>query len=177
MLKLGYIIEVESLRGYVDQYQINETIHQLEHRISLSHNYKIISEAAREKLKALAESGLSAIKFDQFTDNLRDNITNIHLDQLAVKLRELRGRLPPGNEEISDDLQKNAYDLEMYHKSIVGPMTNLSHQLSNKAVELQKHLKFNHSSLAEAIPALINEVDKAQVFITKKGPEHVKTVI
>ncbi|XP_058796560.1 prominin-like protein isoform X2 [Phymastichus coffea] len=176
VLKLQYIVNVESLRGYIDQYQINDTIHQLENRISLSHNYKIISESAREKLTALAESGLSAIKFDQFTDNLRDNITNIHLDHLAVKLRELRDRLPPGNDDIRDDLEKNAFDLEVYHKSIVVPMTNLSNQLSDKAVKLQEHLKFNHSSLAAAIPSLIKKVDKAQVFISQEGPEHVKAL-
>jgi prominin 1 len=168
---------VDSLRGYIDRYDINQTIHQLEQKISLSREYKIISEAAREKLNALAQSGLSDIKFYQYTENLKDNITNINLEQLGNRLRGLASRLPNGYDNVKEDLLKNAYDLEGYHRDIVSPMSNLSSLLSNSAIELQEHIKFNHTSMAEAIHSLVDEVDKAQIFITESGPAHVKMVI
>ncbi|XP_014235314.1 prominin-like protein isoform X2 [Trichogramma pretiosum] len=176
VLKLQYIVDVESLRGFIDRYDINQTIHQLEQKISLSHDYRIISEAAREKLNALAQSGLSDIKFYQFTDNLKDNITSINLEQLAGKLREVALKLPNGYDEVKEDLLKNAYDLEGYHRDIVVPMSNLSNRLSDSATELQEHIKFNHTSMAEAILSLVDQVDKAQVFISTSGPSHVKTL-
>ncbi|XP_011499437.1 PREDICTED: prominin-like protein isoform X1 [Ceratosolen solmsi marchali] len=176
VLKLQYIIDVDSLRGYIDRYDINQTIHQLEQKISLSHDYKIISEAAREKLNALAQSGLSDIKFYQYTENLRDNITNINLEQLGSKLLDLALRLPRGYDNVKEDLLKNAYDLEGYHRDIVNPMSNLSSLLSSSAIELQEHIKFNHTSMAQAIHSLVDEVDKAQIFITESGPAHVKTL-
>uniref|UniRef100_A0ABD2W8M8 Prominin-like protein n=1 Tax=Trichogramma kaykai TaxID=54128 RepID=A0ABD2W8M8_9HYME len=176
VLKLQYIVDVESLRGFIDRYDINQTIHQLEQKISLSHDYRIISEAAREKLNALAQSGLSDIKFYQFTDNLKDNITSINLEQLAGKLREVALKLPNGHDEVKEDLLKNAYDLEGYHRDIVVPMSNLSNRLSDSATELQEHIKFNHTSMAEAILSLVDQVDKAQVFISTSGPSHVKTL-
>ena len=177
VLKWENIVNVNSLKEFINRYDINQTIHQLEQKISLSRTYKIISDGAREKLVALAQSGLSDIKFYQFTDNLRDNITNINLDQLGGKLRELATKLPGEYEDIKEDLVKNAYDLEGYHRDIVIPMSNLSHQLSDSAMELQELIKFNHSSMTEAIHSLVEEVDKAQIFISESGPTHVKAVL
>ncbi|KAJ8664265.1 hypothetical protein QAD02_005927, partial [Eretmocerus hayati] len=174
VLKLWYIIDVDSLRGYIDRYDINQTIHQLEQKISLSHDYKIISQSARDKLDSLAQSGLSDIKFWQYTDNLKENITSIDLDQLGAKLRDLASRLPRGHEGIKEELLRNALELEVCHRDIVTPMSNLSNQLSDSAVQLQEHIKFNHSSMSEAIHSLVDEVDKAQVFISKNGPAYVK---
>lgn len=170
------MIDLDTLRSYVDRYAINQTIHQLEQKISLSHKYEIISRTAREKLNALADSGLSDIRFYQFTDNLKSNITNINLEQLALNLRELAGRLPSGHDSIKEDLLKNAYDLEGYHRDIVVPMSNNCSQLSDSAAELEEHIKFNHTSMTKAIHSLIEEVDEAQKFITESGPTHVKIV-
>lgn len=164
------------MRSYIDRYDINQTIRQLEQKISLSHDYKIISQSARDKLDSLAQSGLSDIKFWQYTDNLKENITNINLEQLGTKLRELASRLPRGNEEIKEELLRNAHELEQCHRDIVTPMSNLSNQLSDSAGELQEHIRFNHTSLSEAIRSLVNEVDNAQMFITKRGPTYVKLV-
>lgn len=166
------------MRGYIDQYDINQTIHKLEEKINLSDHkeYKIISKTAKEKLNALAQSGLSDLKFYQYTENLKDNITNIDLENLASKLRELAGRLSNDHEEVKEDLLKNAYDLEGYHRDIVIPMTNWSNQLSNSAMRLDEHIRFNHTSMADAIHDLLTKVDKAQKFISQKGSQHVKTV-
>ncbi|XP_014215519.1 prominin-like protein isoform X2 [Copidosoma floridanum] len=174
VLKLQYIIDVDTLRSYTDRYDINKTIQKLEEKISLSGTYEIISKEAKMKLNALADSGLSDISFDQYTEHLKENITNINLQQLAEKLRDLASKLPRSHNDIKEELLKNAYDLEGYHRDIVIPMANLSHQLSETAMELQEHIKFNHSSMADAIYKLIKEVDKAQDFITKEGPKYVK---
>ena len=131
-------------------------------------------------MNALAESGLSDLRFYQYTENLKDNITNVDLDQLATRLRELASRLPNSYEKnyqtIKRDLIGYANDLENYHKNIVIPMVNWSGQLSDSAMRLQEHIKFNHTSMADAIHSLVAEVDKAQKFITESGPQHVKVV-
>lgn len=176
VLKLQYIMDVNSLRDYIDRYDINQTIRQLEQKINLSHDYKIISQSAREKLGALAQSGLSDIKFYQYTENLKENITSFNLEQLSNQLEDLANRLPRGHEFIKKDLLQNARDLQECHQEILEPMNNLSNQLSDQAVELQEHIKFNHSSMAEAIHSLVQEVDKAQIFISQRGPKYVKMV-
>lgn len=85
-------------------------------------------------------------------------------------------RLPDGQQEIRESLTKNAMDLEHYHKDLVMPMTQLSEQLSQSAEILQEHIKFNHTSMADAIHDLVQEVIKAQKFLNEDGPQYVHFV-
>lgn len=168
---------MRTLRDYVERYDINNTIQQLRQKIIFSPGIVIFSERARWKLNELADSGLSDIKFYQYAEVLRENITNINLQHLAKKLREVAVQLPSRYKDTKDSLEKNAHDLDHYHRDLVMPMATLGEQLSESALTLQEHIKFNHSSMSEAIHVLINEVTEAQNFLNKEGPEYVQMVI
>ncbi|XP_043279042.1 prominin-like protein isoform X2 [Venturia canescens] len=174
VLKLEYIMDLDSLRKYAEKYSISSTIDQLRKMINLSPGVVILSESAMLKLNDLAQSGLSDIKFYQYAELLKDNITNINLKQLAEKLRDISHKLPSSQESIRDSLLKNAHDLEHYHKDLVMPMAALSEELSDSALILQDHIKFNHESMADAIHSLVNEVITAQQFLNEAGPEYVQ---
>ncbi|EFN62090.1 Prominin-like protein [Camponotus floridanus] len=174
VLNLKTIFDVESLRDYAGRYDINDTIQQLRRKISLSPGVVILKDSARSKLNDLAQSGLSDIKFYQYAELLAENITNINLEHLAKKLRDVSAKLPEGQDEIRLSLEKNAHDLEHYHRDLVMPMAMLSEQLSANALMLQENIKFNHSSMADAIHDLVDEVTKAQQFLNKDGPEYVQ---
>ncbi|XP_070163104.1 prominin-like protein isoform X2 [Polyergus mexicanus] len=174
VLNLKNVFDVESLRDYAGRYDINDTIQQLRRKISLSPGVVILKDSARSKLNDLAQSGLSDIKFYQYAELLAENITNINLEHLAKQLREVSAKLPEGQEEIRLSLEKNAHDLEHYHRDLVMPMAMLSEQLSANALMLQENIKFNHSSMADAIHDLVDEVTKAQQFLNKDGPEYVQ---
>ncbi|XP_032665117.1 prominin-like protein isoform X6 [Odontomachus brunneus] len=174
VLNLKNLYDVENLRDYAGRYDINDTIQQLRRKISLSPGVVILKDSARSKLNDLAQSGLSDIKFYQYAELLAENITNINLEHLAKQLREVSAKLPSGQEDIRDSLEKNAHDLEHYHRDLVMPMATLSDQLSANALMLQENIKFNHSSMAEAIHDLVEEVTKAQQFLNKDGPEYVQ---
>ncbi|KYN06796.1 Prominin-like protein [Cyphomyrmex costatus] len=174
VLNLKNVFVVESLRDYNGRYDINDTIQQLRRKISLSPGVVILKDSARSKLNDLAQSGLSDIKFYQYAELLAENITNINLEHLAKQLREVSAKLPEGQEEIKLSLEKNAHDLEHYHRDLVMPMAMLSEKLSANALTLQETIKFNHSSMADAIHDLVDEVTKAQQFLNKDGPEYVQ---
>ncbi|KAG5321983.1 PROML protein, partial [Pseudoatta argentina] len=174
VLNLKNVFIVESLRDYNGRYDINDTIQQLRRKISLSPGVVILKDSARSKLNDLAQSGLSDIKFYQYAELLAENITNINLEHLAKQLREVSAKLPEGQEEIRLSLEKNAHDLEHYHRDLVMPMAMFSEQLSANALTLQETIKFNHSSMADAIHDLVDEVTKAQQFLNKDGPEYVQ---
>lgn len=176
VLKLKYLFDVNSLREYVSRYDINDTIQQLRRKISLSPGVVILTDSAKSKLNDLAQSGLSDIKFYQYAEILHENITNINLEHLARQLREVSVKLPEDQEETRDSLEKNAHDLDHYHRDLVVPMAMLSEQLNETALTLQETIKFNHSSMAEAIHVLVDEVTKAQQFLNKDGPEYVQYV-
>lgn len=169
-------MDLDSLRKYAERYDISSTINQLRKMINLSPGVVILSDSATMKLNDLAQSGLSDIKFYQYAELLKENITNINLEHLAGKLRDISDKLPEGQESTRDSLQKNAHDLEHYHKDLVMPMAALSEQLSNSALTLQEHIKFNHGSMAEAIHSLVDEVKTAQQFLNEAGPEYVQYV-
>ncbi|KAK1124273.1 hypothetical protein K0M31_006645, partial [Melipona bicolor] len=174
VLKLENIYNVNSLREYAGRYDINNTIQQLRRKISLSPDVVILTDSAKSKLNDLAQSGLSDIKFYQYVEILADNITNINLEHLSKQLLEVSAELPTGQDEIRVNLEKNALDLAYYHDQLVRPMATLSEQLVTKAVTLEEKIKFNHSSMAEAIHHLVDEVTKAQQFLNKDGPEYVQ---
>ncbi|KAK9295899.1 hypothetical protein QLX08_009931 [Tetragonisca angustula] len=174
VLKLENIYNVNSLREYAGRYDINNTIQQLRRKISLSPDVVILTDSAKSKLNDLAQSGLSDIKFYQYVEILADNITNINLEHLSKQLLEVSAELPAGQDEIRVSLEKNALDLVYYHDQLVRPMAMLSEQLVTKAVTLEEKIKFNHSSMAEAIHHLVDEVTKAQQFLNKDGPEYVQ---
>nr|XP_012230183.1 PREDICTED: prominin-like protein isoform X2 [Linepithema humile] len=174
VLNLKNVFDVQSLRDYAGRYDINDTIQQLRRKISLSPGVVILKDSARSKLNDLAQSGLSDIKFYQYAELLAENITNINLEHLAKQLREVSAKLPDGQDEIKLSLEKNAHDLEHYHRDLVMPMATLSEQLSANALTLQENIKFNHSSMADAIHDLVDEVTKAQQFLNKDGPEYVQ---
>lgn len=176
MLKLENIFDVGTLRDYAGRYDINNTIQQLRRKISLSPGVIILTDSAKSKLNDLAQSGLSDIKFYQYAEILANNITNINLEHLARQLWEVSAKLPEGQEEIRVSLEKNAVDLKYYHRELVIPMATLSEQLATKALALEEKIKFNHSSMAEAIHDLVDEVTKAQQFLNKDGPQYVQHV-
>ncbi|XP_076182936.1 prominin-1-A isoform X1 [Ptiloglossa arizonensis] len=173
VLRLEYLFNLKTLRKYTGRYDINNTIQQLRRKINLSPDVVILTDSAKTKLNDLAQSGLSDIKFYQYAEILADNITNINLEHLARQLREVSDKLPP-DQDIRKHLEKNADDLERSHRDLVIPMATLSEQLSEKALTLQENIKFNHSSMAEAIHELVNEVTNAQQFLNKDGPEYVQ---
>ncbi|KAG7210464.1 hypothetical protein KM043_011990 [Ampulex compressa] len=174
VLRLENLFDVNTLRDYAGRYDINNTIQQLRRKINLSPGVVILKDSARSKLNDLAQSGLSDIKFYQYAEFLADNITNINLEHLAKQLHEVAAKLPSDEEDIRQSLLKNAHDLERNHRELVVPMAMLSEQLSENALTLQENIKFNHSSMAEAIHDLVEEVTKAQQFLNKDGPEYVQ---
>jgi len=176
VLNLKNVFDVPTLREYAGRYDINDTIQQLRRKISLSPGVVILKDSARSKLNDLAQSGLSDIKFYQYAELLAENITNINLEHLAKQLLEVSAKLPEGQEDIKLSLEKNAYDLEHYHRDLVVPMAQRSEILSVNALMLQENIKFNHSSMADAIHDLVDEVTKAQQFLNKDGPEYVQYV-
>ncbi|XP_053593679.1 prominin-like protein isoform X3 [Microplitis demolitor] len=174
VLKLEYLMDLDSLKNFVERYAISSTIDQLREMINLSPGIVILTESATSKLNDLAQSGLSDIKFYQYAERLKGNITNVNLEHLGNELRRIATALPSNQANISDSLLKNAHDLEHYHRDLILPMTLLSEQLSTSALTLQEHIKFNHGSMSEAIHSLVNEVMVAQQFLNKDGPKYVQ---
>jgi len=66
--------------------------------------------------------------------------------------------------------------LKVHQGQHVAAMLDISQRLESTAIQLQEHLRFNHSSLRHAVEHLLIEVEQAQQYLYKEGPSIVNTV-
>lgn len=66
--------------------------------------------------------------------------------------------------------------LKMHQAEQVTKMLDISQQLESTANQLQEHLRFNHSSLRNAVQHLLEEVEHAQTYLYTEGPTIVTKV-
>ncbi|XP_047994956.1 prominin-like protein isoform X1 [Leguminivora glycinivorella] len=139
----------------------------------------ILKPQAKLKLTRLAESGLSDFDFDRILHALETNMTNLSLDTLATQLDATANSLVDrsGFVRVSIELRDAAVMLTAYHTNIVTPMLEHTRQLNVTATRLRDGLRFNHSSLKEAIGYLIHETTQAETFLNRQGLDVIQTLI
>ncbi len=71
--------------------------------------------------------------------------------------------------QVTYSLLNSALYLEVHQKRQVTEMTAIVKDLESTAVQLQEHLKFNHTSLKNAVEHLVGEVQLAQEKLLKEG--------
>ncbi|XP_063618693.1 prominin-like protein [Cydia splendana] len=139
----------------------------------------ILKPQAKLKLTRLAESGLSDFDFDRILHALETNMTNLSLDTLATQLDATANSLVDrsGFVRVSIELRDAAVMLTAYHTNIVTPMLEHTRLLNVTATRLRDGLRFNHSSLKEAIGYLIHETSQAETFLNRQGLDVIQTLI
>lgn len=66
--------------------------------------------------------------------------------------------------------------LKMHQEQHVTAMLVISQQLESTANQLQEHLRFNHTSLRNAVEHLLVDVEQAQTYLLNEGPTIVNKV-
>lgn len=79
--------------------------------------------------------------------------------------------------QVKTVLLNEAMYLEVHQERQVSIMAELAGWLDGNATLLSQHLKFNHSSLSQAIDSLLTSVFQAQALLNSKGPAIVHKVI
>lgn len=169
VLRLKKLIDIPEIKIYLTNSHINDTIQQLVENIRLDYDLNIITPNASRLLLNLAHSKLSNINFRAYTNMISTNITSINLIELSKAISDLAVKLPSNKyKEITLRLQNNARYLRT-HQEQVDEMTKTMKDLESIANKLEEHLKFNHTSLKNAIEYLLVEVQKAQSKLREEG--------
>lgn len=169
-------IESDSMSEYAAQFNMPERVRQLADSIVLTSDIVIVTPEAERQLKALAASPLNTIDLSVYTSVLNDRITSIHLLQLAAALNETAARLPPSQQNVKHELETQAMYLEVHQERQVGLMVRLSRDLHDNATALSHHLRFNHSSLSDAVDSLLLDLRQAQSMLNSQGPAIVRAI-
>ncbi|CAG4990777.1 unnamed protein product [Colias eurytheme] len=139
---------------------------------------RILKPAAREKLDKLAETGLSDFNFDRILEALETNMTSLPLETLSAQLQSTARALSSraGFAEVARNLRQAAENLDRLQRDIVVPMIEHTHQLNKTATELRDVLRFNQSSLKEAIQYRIRDTTEVELFLNTQGPDLVQNL-
>ncbi|XP_041978039.1 prominin-like protein isoform X2 [Aricia agestis] len=139
---------------------------------------RILPPAARDKLIRLGDTGLSEFDFDRILHALETNMTSLSLDGLAGQLRSTAGALAgrPGFADVARELRAAADDLQRLHADVVQPMLRQVADLDTIATELRDVLRFNQSSLKEAIQYRLRDASEVELFLNTQGPDLVQNL-
>lgn len=74
-------------------------------------------------------------------------------------------------------LRAKARFLELLQRDAVAQIRREIQNLKSNVTTLKEHLKFNHTSLKDALDNLLEEVERAQSYLRKNGTNELKSVI
>jgi prominin 1 len=177
VLNLEAVVNVSQVSQYQVKYGITEEMRELQKQIKLSNDVTILTEDAKVRLLELASSSLSDIDFTAYNDVVENQITSIDLKKLAAVINETTKKLKPERDAVYFSLINDVMYIESFQTNVVDKMVDLSKRLRVSTNALQEDLKFNHTSLRQAIHQLLREVDDAQDYLQNKGPEEVVKVL
>ncbi|CAH0579548.1 unnamed protein product [Chrysodeixis includens] len=137
----------------------------------------ILRAPARHKLRQLADTGLSDFDFDRISTALETNMTSLALDSLARQLNSTAWSLQqPLFAAEARSLQAAAAALGALLRDVLQPLLHDAAQLNATAARLRDSLRFNHSSLKDAIAYLMHETTEAEVFLNTQGPDRLQNM-
>jgi len=167
-------LEPNSMSQYTEQFDVSRRVQELADSIQLKGKIEIVTPTAESQLLALASSPLNNIDLTLYTSILTEKITSIDLVQMAMALNQTALKLPPSQLQVKIMLMNEAAYLELHQERQVRVMAKLAHELHNSAALLSDHLKFNHTSLREAVHSLLADLTQAQKTINSEGPHIVR---
>lgn len=79
--------------------------------------------------------------------------------------------------EVRTSLKNQALHLMTYQENLVDPMTEQTREMIRLTKKLDENFKFGKNSFNEGIASILDEIEKAQEFITNNATEFVRQVI
>ncbi|XP_042212646.1 prominin-1-like isoform X6 [Homarus americanus] len=178
VLSLDHIDSIlAELQDYKKRLNLDEKIEQLMNEIRVDTNVEILSRDAKEQLWELANSSVAdKDTWDYYTDILEKKVLTIDLMELAALLNQTADQLPNGYHQVSFKLKNDALFLEGLQRWVTS-IGSLTKNLKKTTARLNEHLKFNKTSLREAIGDLINQAEFAQYYLRVNGSREVTQLV
>ena len=171
ILDLEKVYNLDQITNWRESYGIGEYIENMKNKVKLDdlQSIRLLSTETERYLMDLAESKISDMDFSKFTSLLEDEITKIDLRGFIDKLRQLKEVWKEvGSTKLFTQIENQALWLEGMNKVAMDLKVTLRH-LKASVVDLEKNMKFNHSSLREAITALITQANSATKYLQTQG--------
>ncbi|XP_046649502.1 prominin-like protein isoform X1 [Daphnia pulicaria] len=172
MLKLERVLNVSSLGDPSRRLNIESEVRRLTSNIRFN-GVNLLSVEAKQQLRDFAASDLMRVNFTAYSILLEQNITSVNLQEMAAILNNTAVQVQQFEPNAANTLWDNAIFLSRLQKSELIPMKEAAQRLRKAAANLEERVRFNQSSLSEAIEMLIGQAESAQTFLENKGPEQL----
>lgn len=160
------------LQDYKNRLNLHEKIAQLKRDIHVNTNVEILSQNAKEQLWELANSSVADKDiWNYYADILEKKVLTIDLMELAALLNQTAG-----SHKVSVKLKNGALFLEGLQRWVTS-IGSLTRNLKKTTARLNEHLKFNKTSLREAIVNLISQAEFAQYYLQVNGSQEVTELV
>ncbi|EEB12500.1 prominin, putative [Pediculus humanus corporis] len=170
--ELKNVVNIEEVLEHLDEYQIQQKVNQFKSKIKVrTDKLELLTPDAKAKLKALADSSLNDINFDKYTQLLSY--------ELRTNAEKIPDHASSGFDltKIKKLLRAKAQFLDLLQRDSVAQIRNEILNLKSNVSTLKEHLKFNHTSLRDALDNLLYEVDRAQLYLMKNGTTELKSLL
>lgn len=179
VLQLDSVFDLKNVSSNLDN--INGSLVQLQDNINYDfNNIELLTENAQNRLNDLIAYGISQVSLDKFSDELKQNFTNILLtdlkDQLDQVIKTLTDQEEPGLNDVITELQTTSLHLQVYQDNLLTPMREHADNLTTLAEELKKSFTINGVILEEALRLLIEQVIDAEAKLKEEGPVILKEI-
>lgn len=171
-------VNIEEIKNFSEKFQIEKKITDLKDSIKINLNFDILDEGTKKDLQKLKDSPLNTINFTAFSSVLGDQIVEANVMELAKTLNETADNLSKNTgsviKNIQASLREYSAQLVNLQNTLINTMSEQVKDLINTTTSLQEHLKFNHSSLSDAIDSLLKEVTLAQENLDTQGAQEIQ---
>jgi prominin 1 len=83
VLRLGNEVNIDNIREFPKQFEINRKLDELADNVRVSNHIKILNDDARRQLREFSTSQLNSFALYKYDDNLIYNITKYDLKEIA----------------------------------------------------------------------------------------------
>lgn len=173
IMEAHHIYDVNQLKNWRQRYDIGKLVDNLKRNIHLKDlkRIQILSPEAERELRDLAESQISDLNFQQYTQLLEEKITGVDLSEFTNGLRRVRERLSRNQARlVGPAIDNEALFLDQMQR-VVMDMKLASKDLVNSVEALEKEARHSTPNLRETLKALITQATKATQFLRSEGPE------
>ncbi|XP_063234442.1 prominin-1-A isoform X3 [Bacillus rossius redtenbacheri] len=180
VLQLSRVIDVSKISHFPTTYNMTNSIADIK-RMTFSLNnkdFEILDSLTKQKLRNLSHS-FDNINFEAF-NKMQDAVVQIDLMNLARDLNNtadiLAGK-PALDPQIAASLRMQSAKLQRLQETEVLELSRVVRQLKDKTLALQTDMKFNHSSLGEAVESLVTSAGAVESYMKDNGTDSINMLI
>ncbi|CAH1986353.1 unnamed protein product [Acanthoscelides obtectus] len=168
-----------SLEEIKQQFNLSKYIKDMQDNVNniIDDDFYLLDETNRKTLEKLSDFD-PGVDFGKFQDELKQNFTNLSLDEILDKLKEIVAILDDERYlQTKSELNLSILHIDTYNEKLLKPMNHTAYEAIETAIDLDESLRMNSSDFHTAIQTLMDEIISAEHVLKEKGSVLIQEVV